>query len=166
MGAARSISRIPAAAVAALAIAASALLGVSGCGGGGPQSVDAAELVQKGDEICAEAKSRFAEIQSQPPANAGDAADQTGQVIDAAEREIDRLRDLEPPDELRAAYDRYLDAQERALDLFRKGREAAENQDSDGYVAAQEAEVGAGTKREKLARAVGFKVCGKPDASA
>ena len=97
--------------VPALAIAA---LG-AGCGGGGKQQVSAAELVQKGDQICRQEQSGFSQIQAHPPANASD---------------------------------------------------AAENQDSATYGAAQAAVVQSAPERRRLARAVGFKACSANPGSA
>src|SRR3954449_7416642 len=52
-----------------------------GCGGGKEQ-VTAAELVQKGDQICREQQSRFTEIQAAPLVNASDGGDQAQALHD------------------------------------------------------------------------------------
>jgi hypothetical protein len=132
----------------------------AGCGGG-PQAVSSAELVQKGDEICAHARDQFAKVQAEPPANASEAADQTQQLVDVTHDELTSLRDLEPPDEQRAAYNRYLEAFQRADDLFKQGKEAADNQNGDGYATAQAAVAAGAKKRQQLAQALGFKDCSK-----
>ena len=83
---------------------------VTGCGGGGSKQVSAAELVQKADEICREERSSFDRIQAHPPPNASvAAADQTDELITVTENANSQLRDLKPPEQLRSAYDRYLD---------------------------------------------------------
>jgi hypothetical protein len=120
----------------ALALAAAV---ASGCGGG-PEDVTAEELVSKGDEICRLGQERFTEIQDDPPANASEAVEQTDLLIQESEDELNALRDLEPPDELREPYDRYLEARGRFLEFLRRGRDAA----------------------DELAQAVGFQVCSKP----
>src|SRR5688572_1854252 len=126
------------------------------------EQVTASELVSRGDEICAEGRDRFAEIQERAPANATDAEQLTDDLVQAATDELNELRELRPPDELREAYDRYLEARGSALDRLEEGRDAAAERDADAYAEAQ-AEVTADAEaRIKLAQAVGFKVCSKP----
>jgi hypothetical protein len=136
-------------------IAAAAVL--AGCGG--EEQVGAEELAQKGDAICRSLDQRFAEIQTEPPANASEGASQAGELLGAADDAQDDLRDLEPPDEIRDDYDRYLEERDEVSDLIERGKKAAEDQDGDAYGKAQ-SEVAAGApEREKLARALGFGVC-------
>src|SRR5215213_8087871 len=126
--------------IAALALALTILALAGGCGGG-KEEVTAAELDQKGGQICQEEQGKFNQIQSQPLANASVAADQTKHLVQVSETAQSALDDLEPPDELRTALDSYLSARARAIDQMRKGQEAAENQDSAAYAAAQSAVV-------------------------
>ena len=130
----------------------------AGCGGG-KQQVSATELVQKGDAICRDEQSKFNEVQTQPPANASDATDQTKELVSAAEDANDNLDDLEPPASLQSRYSAYLDARDRATDQIQKGQDAAENQDSVAYGAAQSAVAQTAPQRSNLAGALGFKVC-------
>jgi hypothetical protein len=152
----RTISVFPALAILALA---------GGCGGGG-QQVTAAELVQKGDQICRQEQTGFSQIQAHPPANASDAADLTKALVKTAESADSKLSDLQPPDELKVQLDSYLSARDRAVDQLKKGQDAAENQDSATYGAAQAAVVQSAPERRRLARAVGFKVCSANPGSA
>jgi len=137
---------------------------LAGCGGGGTP-VDAQELVSRGDELCRAEQQNFKEIQQTPPANASEAADQTGELVDSAQKELDALRDLEPPSNLDAKYDAYLDAQEQALDLLKKGQDAAEEQDGKTYGKLQKQIAAGAAKRHELAKAVGFKDCSNPVAA-
>jgi hypothetical protein len=146
-----------------LSITAGAL--IVGCGGGKEQ-VSAAELVQKGDQICGEERSTFDRIQAQPPPNASVAADQTDELIKSTEDANSKLRDLEPPDELRARYDQYLDARDGAVDEMQHGKDAADDQNSDAYGAAQAAVARSAPQRKKLAASLGFKVCSSSSAAA
>src|SRR5690349_9438592 len=108
----RPLFVIPALAILSLA---------GGCGGGGKQQVSAAELVQKADQACQQEQARFREIQATPPANAPEAADQTKALVQAAEDASSAMSDLEPPAELRAKFDSYLSARNRAVDQLKKG---------------------------------------------
>jgi len=129
-----------------------------GCGGGKEQ-VSAAELDQKADQICATEQTKFKQIQATPPANASEAADQTEQLIQAAESASSAIDDLEPPDALRGALDIYLGARDDAINKMKDGQNAAENQDSRTYGTAQAAVVKSAPERGKLAESLGFKVC-------
>jgi hypothetical protein len=133
-------------------------LDASGCGGG-DQQVTAAELVQKADQACREEQSKFTEIQATPPANASDAADQTKALIKVAEAASSAIDGLEPPDELRTPLEGYLSARNGAIDEMKKGQDAADDQDSRAYGAAQAAVDKSGPLRRKLADSIGFKVC-------
>jgi hypothetical protein len=145
----RSLLLVPALAMLSLGI---------GCGGGKEQ-VSAAELDQKADQTCATEQMKFKEIQAQPPANASEAADQTKQLIAAAESASSAIDDLEPPDALQGALDVYLGARGDAIDEMKKGQDAAENQDSRAYGTAQAAVAKSAPQRKKLAESLGFKVC-------
>jgi hypothetical protein len=140
-----------------LPIAAAGVI-ATGCGGG-KQQVTAAELTQKADQACRDEQTKFHQIQATPPANASDAADQTKELIQVAESASSTIDDLEPPDALRHSLDSYLSARDRAIDQMKKGQDAADNQDSRGYGAAQAAVAKSAPQRQKLAKALGFQSC-------
>ena len=143
-------------AAALLILIATALVG--GCGDSS-ESVSASELAQRGDQICREEQSRFAEIQAQPPSNATEAANQTRDVTNASEDAVSSLRDMQPPEDLQTNYDLYLKARDAAIDQMKQGEDAAQNQDSGAYGSAQEEVARTALERQKLARALGFRVC-------
>jgi hypothetical protein len=136
-----------------------------GCGSGSDR-VSAAELTQRADEICGKERRSFGRIQAHAPPNASVAADQTDGLIKVTEDANSELRDLLPPEELESAYDRYLEARDRALDQLKRGRVAAEDQDSAAYGAAQAAAAREALERRKLAEALGLKVCSSSAATA
>ena len=80
-----------------------------GCGDDDEQ-VSAEELISRGDGICAEGRKSFDQVQAQAPANAAAAADQTDELVEIAADELNELREIRPPDELRDSYDSYLAA--------------------------------------------------------
>ena len=118
------------------------------------------------DEICGKERNSFERIQSQPPPNASVAAEQTTELIEVTENANSELRDLRPPEELESAYDRYLEARGRAVDQLKRGRDAAEDQDSAAYGAAQAAAARESPERRRLAEALGLKVCSSSSATA
>jgi predicted small lipoprotein YifL len=146
-----------------LAAFAALLASAAGCGDDGPREVSASELVAKGDARCEEGRQRFAEIQQTALRNANDAADQTRDLIDAANDELNDLRDLVPPDELADAYDAYLDSRVRAIEVMKQGLDAAERDDDKAYVDAQARAAAGAASRTTLAEAVGFMVCSVPE---
>ncbi len=141
--------------VASIAIAAAA----GGCGSG-KEPLSATELATRGDRICRDEQAKFDRIQRRPPANASIAADQTKELIDVSEAASADLRELKPPDSIRGPYDAYLEARDRAIDVMKNGRAAAENRDAAGYAGAQTAVAKTAPRRRDLAAAVGFRVCG------
>lgn len=141
-------------------LAAALLAGLAGCGSSTEQ-VSAQELVSRGDRICEQGRERFDEIQAQAPANASAAVDQTNELVDVATDELNELRKIRPPDELRERYDAYLESRARSLGLLEEGRDAAEDKDQEAYGRAQAKAAAGQPERLKLARAVGLKQCSK-----
>lgn len=147
----------------ALILAGIAVIGI-GCGSSRHQ-VSATELVQKADAICRDEQAKFDQIQAHPPANASIASDQTKELIGVTNAASSDLRDLEPPDQLSAPYDAYLQSRDDAVDQMKRGQDAADNQDSAGYSAAQAAVARSAPRRQKLAAAVRLRVCGSNPSS-
>jgi hypothetical protein len=131
-----------------------------GCGGDtGP--VSTGELIDRGDELCIEEQDRFREIQAEAPASAADAVGQTSGLIEVSEETTDGLAEIEPPSNLESAYESYLGARDEALRQLERGRDAAERHDRVAYNAALKKSIAGEGERQKLARKVGFEVCGE-----
>ena len=130
----------------------------SGCGEDA-EVLTPTELVSKGDAICSEAQRRFSEIQGESASNSVEVQEQTEELLDVATDEVNQLRNLRPPDELREAYDSYLRAAGGVVDLLEDGRDAAEDRDGEAFLEAREQANSEQAERVKLARAVGFQVC-------
>jgi hypothetical protein len=120
------------------------------------------ELIAEGDDICRRAHEAFVDLQRRPPRTASQAAELTGQLIDIASDEADRIEDLNGPPEFDAAIQDYVEARQAGIDAMRAGREAAESQDAAAYSDSQ-AEVAEGqAERREIARGIGFAVCSRP----
>lgn len=130
----------------------------AGCGGGSEQ-VSAEELVERGDRICVEERRQFDQIQAEPLTSAAVGEQQAAQLLAVTEGAQADLRDLEPPEEIRDRYERYLAARDEVGDLLEEGREAAERRDGDVYGKAQEEAAAGAAGRQQLARQLGFTVC-------
>lgn len=146
----------------ALAISAALAIGVAACGGDTAEQLDAEALVSRADEICKDGIDRFAEIQADQPGNSVEAEDQTEALFEVASNELNELRELRPPDDLREDYDAYLESRGRALDQLERGLEAAAARDGTAYSAAQDKVTAGQPGRIKLARAIGLEACSQP----
>jgi hypothetical protein len=143
-------------------LVAAAAVALAGCGDD-TEDVSAEELISRGDELCREGQQRFEEIQGDTPADAAEALEQTEALVEVADEELDELSRMRPPEELRDAYDRYLDARADALELLERGRDAAEDGDAKAYAEAQTKLAAEQRTRVELAREIGFSACSKPD---
>jgi len=138
-----------------------------GCGGGGGDggSPTKAELVAQGNDICRQGDKQYAELQKNPPKTSQEAATLTQKLIAITNSEVDQIRALKAPDEVRPALERYLKAREDGLAILEQGLKAAENNDAQAYAAAQAKMAAGQVDRLKLAQAVGFTDCSRPGGS-
>ncbi|HSJ18069.1 MAG TPA: hypothetical protein VK920_08240 [Solirubrobacterales bacterium] len=144
-----------------LAAAALAGCGPFGDDGDGSEALSEEDLAVRGDEICRAAQERVAELQSDPPAGREDSIRFAEDLIAVFEDEVAQLESLDPPDERAQAFDRYLDARREAIELLEQGRDAAEQNDPQGYADAQ-AEAAAGqVGRAELAQRAGLSDCSR-----
>jgi hypothetical protein len=118
----------------------------------GGEELSREEFLAEGDEICAEAREAFTELQANVPTTAREAVDLTGQLVNISE---------DAPSELEEV-DVYLSAREEGIELLRRGLDAAEDDDGQAYASAQARVAAQQTKRLELARAVGFTGCSRP----
>jgi hypothetical protein len=93
------VRRRPLAAVAAPGVAAT----VAGCGGGGPDRLGAAEFRERADAVCADADDRF-EALTRPVAGA-EFLPFLRAALPIGDEELQRLGELEPPEDMEAAFD-------------------------------------------------------------
>lgn len=143
-------SRLPALAVAAVALAA--------CGGDGGERLSESEWIARADAVCAEAQG---EIDALPePTNAAELAEQARQAVGIAERQLARLRGLRPPEAAEADYEAMLDLTERQIEITGEIAAAAAARDQ----AAVEELVAEGEavddQADELAAGYGFDSCG------
>jgi hypothetical protein len=128
-----------------------------GADGGRPAGEE--EFLRSGDEICRASQRQVAEVQRDLPTSRDESVRFAQDLIAIFEDEVARLAALKPPEERRAALDRYLESREEAIGLLEDGLQAAQENDAAGYADAQ-AEVAAGqVKRAGLAQEVGFSEC-------
>jgi hypothetical protein len=151
-----------------------ALVSIAGCGGGSSSSstttstISKAELVKRGDAICAEAKAAQAKLPAPPPIDPATAtADDLAKVESYVKSgstiftdEIAKLRALGVPSNERATW-------EKALTTLTKGSEAqaamataAGDGDVAGFKTALAQVTATALPAQHALKSLGFKVCG------
>jgi hypothetical protein len=131
---------------------------LAGCGGGEDERLTRDEWIASADAICADANRELNALAE--PTTPTELAELTSQAVDISERQLDRLRDLRPPEEAEEDYGTMLDLTQEQIEAARGIVEAAESRDAAaveellGDVQALGGEVGV------LAAEYGFEECG------
>jgi hypothetical protein len=120
------------------------------------------EFAATADEICAEARDEFRDLQRTPPRTPGDAAELTRDLASLAEEELEEIGSLTPPAGAEADVARYLEAKEAGIELLRAGADAADAGDAERYEQLQAELERSQPKRLRLARAAGLAECSRP----
>jgi hypothetical protein len=111
-------------ALMALLTAVTAALALAACGGdGGGAQLSAAEFREQADELCSDAQNRFDEIAE--PESEEELQEYLEQVVPILREETDKLKDLNPPDELQEDWDRVIELQEENVGVAEEARDAA-----------------------------------------
>jgi hypothetical protein len=119
------------------------------------------ELLAQGDEICRKAHAAFDQLQEKQPQTPDQAEALTGQLIDIAEDERDRLASLNGPDEFNDEIQTYLEARDLGIEVLKRGRQAAASGRADIYAEVQEELADTQRQRIQIARQVGFAECSR-----
>ena len=97
---------------------------ISGCGpfgddGGEDGTSGEGDFAARGDEICRDAQERVAAVQRDLPTSRQESVRFAESLIDIFVQEVGELQALDPPEDERKAFDRYLDAREEAIGFLR-----------------------------------------------
>jgi hypothetical protein len=130
------------------------------CGGGG--SASSQDFTAEANRICHDAQQQFDQIQRRPPKTADQAEKQADALADVSRQALDNLRTLESPDEVKATYERYLNAREKAIGYLEAGRDAAARNDPNAYAQAKRKAAADQATRLQLARQAGLRSCSRP----
>jgi hypothetical protein len=133
-----------------------ALLVVAGCGGGGGLSRE--EFVEKANANCKQRQQADIALQDRTEEEWAEDPDAGLRVID---RETRKQRELEPPDELAADWDRYLKLMDESNRISRRLRDAEPgDMDNDERSVLEGKARKAGVQARNVAEEMGLDVCG------
>ena len=154
----RSANLIRAAAVTSAAAALFASVG--GCGGGDSATPD--QFRADANKVCRDLERNLDRIQRTVPSTADQAAKQASAIVDVSQQALDNMRKIDAPDELQSAWDQYLNARDRAIGFAEDSRDAAADNDADGYVRGKRRLAAGQPARREMALKLGLEDCSRP----
>lgn len=131
-------------------------LGLAGCGGGGDDRLSRAEFVDRATAICARAEERIGELAE--PGSVEELAAYAREARTITKDGVADLRELAPPEELEAGFDRYLESADEVVGLLDELEQAADSGD-EAESRRIAAEIGASADAQDAARAAGIAAC-------
>jgi hypothetical protein len=153
-------------AAAALALAAIAV----GCGGGGDggdgggDRLTQEEFVEQADALCADANQQIGALGE--PQSIQELATFAAEAVSISEQTLDSLRELNPPEELQAQYDRALELLSEQNALGREVVEAAEDGDTARIEELTAQAEPLEEEADQIAVDLGLETCGTEDETA
>jgi serine/threonine protein kinase len=128
-----------------------------------PQSLTAAELIRKGDEICTESRNKFLRYRDPEAEEAPDVA-YSRVLVGISTNAVKQFEALVPPPTLESKYARYVASQREVRKWDRDALAAAEAEDATAYLEARETRNDTEADRKQLAEEIGFHVCSGSEA--
>ena len=136
-----------------------ACVALAGCGGdGGGDRLSRAELVSRADAICRTYEARLDALGQ--PTNVDELKEFADKSVPIAKEGRDELRALEPPEDLEATYDAWLEQGDEAIEIVERLRDAAEDGDTAEIQRIARDAQRADTESNRLAGELGFRQCG------
>lgn len=145
-------------------IGAIAVVALVSCGGGG-SSTPPDQFQSEANQVCKDAQQQFDKIVKTTPRTADQAEKQAAALVDVSQQALDNLHQIDPPDQVKGAYNRYLDARERAIGYIDDAKNAAADNDGTAYAKAKRQTATTQPQRRQLALAAGLKSCSLPSVS-
>jgi hypothetical protein len=145
-------------------LGAAALLLLVSCGGGG-DTTPPNQFQAEANQVCTDAQQQFDRILRANPRTADQAEKQAAALADVSQQALDNLRQIDPPSEVKDAYNRYLDSREAAIGYINDAKDAAADHDGTAYAQAKRKTATTQPQRRKLALASGLKSCSVPSVS-
>jgi hypothetical protein len=142
-------------ALAVAVVAAGALL-AGGCGGGDDR-LSEDEFRQQANDICTDVNDQLEGIEQ--PSTPDEVGAFVSEAIPVLESGLDRLHELNPPEDLEDDYDRFLAEADKSVPAARKLQQAAEDQDPDALQDAVAEGDAADQRSDDIARDLGLTGC-------
>jgi hypothetical protein len=139
---------------------AAAIAALASCGDS--SSVSPEEFQSQANRVCRDVEQQLDRIQAMPPATADLAEKQAEAAVDVSQQALSNLRKIEPPEDVKETYDRYLEEREKAIGFIEDARDAAGDNDSDAYVLAKRRLAEGQPTRRELALQLGLSACSRP----
>jgi hypothetical protein len=133
--------------------------------GGSSSSTPPAQFQSEANQVCKDAQQQFDRILRATPRTADQAEKQAGALVDVSQQALDNLHQIDPPDQVKSAYNRYLDSREQAIGYINDAKDAASNNDGTAYAKAKRQTATTQPRRRQLALAAGLKSCSLPSVS-
>ncbi|MDQ3866316.1 MAG: hypothetical protein M3304_05760 [Actinomycetota bacterium] len=144
----------------ATAIVAVGIVGLAACGGDGAGGeLSAAEFRERADAICTDTAKKVDAVPQ--PRSLDEVETYFDRVVPIFRDQTDRLKELDPPDDLQEDWDRAMELQEDSVDVAEDAQAAAKDGD-EGKI--REALDRGGKNEEelhRLAARLGLKTCGR-----
>ena len=148
--------------LAAALAAATAIVALASCGGGGSSTTSQKQFRTEANQVCKDVEQQLNRIQRALPRTADQAEKQASALVDVSQQALDNLHQIDPPAGLKAAYQRYLAAREKAVGFITAARDAAANNDATAYAKAKTRLAASQPYRRQLALALGLGMCSRP----
>lgn len=132
---------------------------LASCGGGDSATPD--QFRADANKVCRDLERNLDRIQRRLPQTAVQAEEQASAIVDVSQQALDNLRKIDAPGELSEAYDRYLKARERAIGFAEDSRDAAADNDADGYARGKRRLAAGQPQRRREALQLGLGACSR-----
>jgi arginyl-tRNA synthetase len=143
---------------AGAAVLALALVTAAGCGGDDDGGLSKSEFITRADGICEKTEPP----EQKPLKNAAQARKAAQAQVDYRRPVQAELSRLDPPDEVKADFEKFQAATRKAIDLFEQQVEAASKSQDARYGQLNRQLDPLFKQRDQLADEIGFKSCGQP----
>ncbi len=125
-----------------------------------PQTLTEAQLIKKGDEICADSQATYKAYNGEfPNKKLETGVAYSNLLVGISSKAVRRFNELDPPPSLRKGYEAYVASQEEVAQWDEEALEAAEAGDEAAERQAREDNWDTEPERQEMAEAIGFKTC-------
>ena len=138
-----------------------AVVVLSACGGDDRLSEE--EYREQGNAICSKYERQIDAVPEPRGDTAQEIVDYVDKVEPLAEKQVDEVRELKPPEDDQATHDEMIREAERTLDAIRDLRRAADANDPAAAREAIEQGESAGDNADALAKQLGLDACADDD---